>query len=270
MKNVFLSGAALLLLTMANAQQKEGKVTYERKVQMQVSFSGMNEEMQRMIPKTRTDKFELFFGNDQSLWRQAEQENEDEHTFGNDGGGMQVRMVVAGNNDVLFTHLSKGTRVEKREVMDKVFIIDDSTKALKWKISGESKTILGHTCMKAAATQISQRMMMTMDNGKMERKEISDTSTVIAWIAMDIPVSAGPGEYQGQLPGLILEMDVNNGRQVYKALEISPKVDLAIIKEPTGKKRYTSEEFKKERDKMFSDMQQNSGGRGQTIRISGN
>ena len=146
MKNVFLSGAALLLLTMANAQQKEGKVTYERTVQMQVSFSGMNEEMQRMIPKTRTDKFELFFGNDQSLWRQAEQENEDDHTFGNDGGGMQVRMVVAGSNDVLFTHLSKGTRVEKREVMDKVFIIDDSTKALKWKISGESKTILFNLC----------------------------------------------------------------------------------------------------------------------------
>ncbi len=266
MKHVVLTGSALLLLCLANAQQKQGKVTYERTTQMQVSFAGGNEEMERMIPKTRTDKYELTFGNNLSLWRQADQDNDDDNTI-SDGGGMQVRMIVAGSNDVLFNNFDKGTKVEKREVMDKVFIIDDSTHALKWKMSGENKTILGHNCMKATTTQISQRTMMNMDNGKVERKEISDTSLVIAWVAMDIPVPAGPAEYQGQLPGLILEMDIKNGRQIYKALDISEKADLALIKEPTGKKHYTPDEFKKERDKIMNEMQQNNGGRGQTIRI---
>ena len=269
MKNIVFIGATLFMMTAATAQQKQGKVVYERTTQMQVSFAGMNDEMQRMIPKTRTDQFELLFANDQSLWKQAEQENQEDFTTTSDGGGMQVHMIVAGNNDVLFTNLASGVRVEKRELMDKSFIIDDSTRALKWKISGESKTILGHNCMKATAAQIRQSMQMTMDNGKMERKEITDTSTVIAWVAMDIPVSAGPGEFQGQLPGLILEMDVNNGRQVYKALSISDKVDAALIKEPTGKKHYTMAEFKKEREKMMKEMEQNNGGgRGQTIRIN--
>ena len=52
-------------------------------------------------------------------------------------------------------------------------------------------------------------MMMTMDNGKMERKEIDDTSIIVAWFTTDIPVSAGP-EVQGQLPGLILGLETKS------------------------------------------------------------
>lgn len=215
--------------------------------------------MQRMVPRSRTDKFELSFGNNLSLWKAAPQENEDEMVTRDDGGGIQIRMMVQGANDVLFNNFDKGTRIEQREMMDRKFIIDDSIRPLKWKMTGETKSILDHNCMKATATQISQRMTMAMNNGEMKRSEISDTSTIVAWIASDIPVSAGPAEYQGQLPGLILEMDINNGRQVYKALNISPKVDLASIKEPTGKKRYTPDEFKKERTKMMDEMQRNAG-----------
>ena len=153
-------------------------------------------------------------------------------------------------------------------VINKKFIIDDSVRPLKWKMTGETKSILDHNCMKATATQISTRMMMSMNNGEMKRNEVSDTSNIVAWIASDIPVSAGPAEYQGQLPGLILEMDINNGRQVYKALNISPKVDLASIKEPTGKKHYTPDEFKKERTKMMDEMQRNAGPGTRVIRMN--
>jgi GLPGLI family protein len=158
--------------------------------------------------------------------------------------------------------------VELREVFDKKFIIEDSIRPLKWKMAGETKNILGHNCMKATAVNISTRSIMNMDNGKLERKEIQDTATIIAWFATDIPISAGPAEYQGQLPGLILELDVNNGRQTYKAIEISPKADVASIKEPTGKKRYTPEEFRKERDKMMEEMQKNNQGGQRIIRMN--
>jgi GLPGLI family protein len=135
-------------------------------------------------------------------------------------------------------------------------------------MTGETKAILNHNCMKATATQTSSSTRMTMDNGKMERKVVEDTSLVVAWFASDIPVSAGPAEYQGQLPGLILEMDVASGRQTFRATEISAKADLASIKAPTGKKHYTREEFRKEVDKMMDEMQRNNGGPGRTIRIS--
>jgi GLPGLI family protein len=270
MKKILTASFILLAGTVIHGQQKEGKVLYERTTQMQMSFAGANEEMQRMIPRRRTDKFELTFGNNLSLWKAVPQDNEDETLSapGSDGGGMQIRMMVQGANDVLFNNFDKGTRTEQREMMDKKFIIDDSIRPLKWKMTGETKSILDHNCMKATATQISQRMIMAINNGEMKRNEISDTSNIVAWIASDIPVSAGPAEYQGQLPGLILEMDVNNGRQLYKALNISPKADLASIKEPTGKKHYTPDEFKKERMKMMDEMQRNAGPGTRVIRMN--
>jgi len=261
--------AASLAIVSAQAQQKQGKVTYDRTVKLQISFSGMPAGMEQQMPSSRTDKYELVFGNNQSLWKQAEQEPADDATsFG--GEGMQVRMVVAGNNDVLFSNFDNNRKVEKREMFDKTFIIDDTITKLKWKMTGESKLILDHNCMKAEAVRISKRMTMNMDNGKMERKEIEDTAKIIAWFAMDIPVSAGPSEFQGQLPGLILEMDIRNGDQVYKASSISETADLTVLKEPAGKKKITAEEFKTEREKLMKEMQKNmqSGGRGMQIRMN--
>lgn len=262
MKRVLSITTAMLSVCAAFGQQKEGKVLYERTTQMQqISFGGMNAEMQRMIPKSRTDKFELSFANNQSLWRAGEEEATDDNmSFGGEGGQTQIRMTIAGGNDVVFSNLGTSQKIERRELFDKSFIILDSLRPGKWKMTGETKSILNHNCMKATTTQINQRTRMSMENGKMERKDVSDTANIVAWFASDIPVSVGPGEFQGQLPGLILEMDVNNGRQVYKATEISAKVDAAIIKAPTGKKTYTPQEFAVEREKMMKEMQSNSGG----------
>ncbi len=268
MKKIVTLSCALLALTLSKAQLKEGKVTYERISQMQMRVQGMNDEMERMIPKTRTDKFELVFGNNQSLWKAAEAENDDGNATSGDGG-MQIHMVVMGSDNVLYNNFETGKSVEKRELMDKTFIVDDSIHSLKWKMTGETKTLLNHNCMKAIATNISKRMTMNVNNGQMERKEIPDTSSITAWFATDIPVSAGPAEYQGQLPGLILEMDVNNGRQTYKATGITEKADLSVIKEPTGKKHCTPDEYRKEATKMMDEMQKNNqGGGNRQIRIN--
>jgi GLPGLI family protein len=268
MKKIVVAGFAILSMHFADGQQKQGKVIYERTVQRQVNFQGADDEMEKMIPQTITNKFELIFGNNQSLWKTAEQGNENDNAFGSEGGGMQIHTIAIDDNDVLYNNFETGKKVELREIFDKKFIVDDSIRPLKWKMTGETKTILNHKCMNATAQQISQRMRMTMDNGKMERKEITDTSTIIAWFASDIPVSAGPAEYQGQLPGLILEMEIANVRQTFKAIEISEKADLSVVKEPQGKKHYTPEEFRKETAKMMDDMQRNNGGGNRVIHIN--
>ncbi|HPG10090.1 MAG TPA: GLPGLI family protein [Chitinophagaceae bacterium] len=269
MKKILLSAAAFVLLTgIIKAQQTQGKVVYNRTVKLHFSFTGMAGGMESQMPSSRTDKYELTFGNNQSIWRQAEPDNSDDGgpTFG--GNGMQIRMVVAGANDVLYNNFNTHKRVEKREFMDKTFIVDDTISSLQWKMAGETKTILGHNCMKATAVRVSKRMSVNMDNGKMERKEIDDTANVVAWFATDIPVSAGPSEFQGQLPGLILEMDIKDGDQTYVASFLDEKADLTTIKEPTGKKRYTQEEYKKERDKMMEEMQRNNPGGNRIIRMN--
>lgn len=265
MKNILMTACALVSTMLTMAQTTEGTVTYERTSQMQIRINDMPEGMESQLPRTRTDKFELVFGKNQSLWKSAEPENDNEEIRGD---GMQIRMIVAGNDDVLYNNFETGKRVEKREMFDRTFIIDDSIRSMKWKMTGESKTILNYPCMKATATNISTRMMMTMENGTMEKKETQDTAHIVAWFTSNIPVSAGPAEYQGQLPGLILEMDVNNGRQTFRAISISEKADLASIKEPAGKKHLTPAEFKKERDKMMEEMQQNNRGGNRVIRMN--
>lgn len=247
------------------AQQKEGKVSYERTSQMQIQIAGGAEGMENHLPRTRKDKFETIFGNNQSLWKAAEQDTDNDNISG--GDGVQIRMIVSGNDDVLYNNFETGRRVEKRELFEKTFIIEDTITKLKWKMTGETKTVLNFPCMKATTTRITTRSSINVDNGKMERKEVQDTALITAWFTSSIPVSAGPAEYQGQLPGLILEMDVNNGRQTFKATEISPKADIAIIKEPGGKKRMSPEEFRKERDKMLDEMQKNNQGGNRVIRM---
>ncbi|MGI8582846.1 MAG: GLPGLI family protein [Chitinophagaceae bacterium] len=242
------------------AQQKEGKVIYQRTMQMQIQIND-NDHLQQMMPKSRTDKFELTFGNNQSLWKHVD---EDDNNDEMGGGGMQLRMVGPGQNDIVFHDFTAAKRTEQRDMMDKKFIVTDSIRKLNWKLTGETETMLGHVCQKAIAKRTGKRTQMTMDNGKMERKEINDTTNMVAWFTNDIPVPAGP-EVQGQLPGLILGLEMNNGRMVYKALEISPKVDVAGIKEPNKGKKVTPDEFVKEREKMMAEMQKNNQGNGNRV-----
>ena len=255
MKKMIFMIAGSFFAMLAFAQQKEGKVIYERNMQMQIRIND-NAEMDHAIPRTRKDKFELTFGNNQSLWKHGEEEIDNNE---GGGGGMQIRMMGPGMDDVVFYDFTAARRVDQRELFDKKFIIEDTIAKLSWKLTDETKTILGHVCRQAITSRVGRRMQMNMDNGKMERKEVTDTTPIVAWFTTDIPVSAGP-EVQGQLPGLILELDLAKGRSTYKALEISPKADLSSIKAPTKGKKVTSAEFRAETAKMMEEMQKNNQG----------
>lgn len=257
MRKLLITTCTIFLANILTAQQKEGKVIYERTIQMQIQVND-NDALSQMMPKTRTDKFELIFGNNQSLWKHVDQ---DENIEGFEGNGMQIKVMGPGTNDITFYDFTAARKIEQREVFDKKFIVEDTVRKLNWKLAGETQTILGHVCQKATAQNVAQRMQMTMENGKMERKEFADTTLIIAFFTTDIPVTTGP-EVAGQLPGLILSLDMNNGRMVYKAIEISPKADIASIKEPTKGKKVTPAEFNAERNKMIEEMQKNNQGSG--------
>lgn len=262
MKKTILAGAALLVVNLLTAQQKEGKVVYERTIQMQIQIAD-NDQVAHMLPKTRTDKFELNFANNKSLWKHAEEEIENNDISGN---GMQIKVMTPGQDDIVFNDFDASRKTEQRSMFDKKFIIEDSIKKLNWKITGETKTIAGHLCQQATAQRVSMSMRMNINNGVMERKEVTDTSNIVAWFTTDIPVPAGP-EFQGQLPGLVLALDINNGKMVYVATEVKEKADIASIKAPTKGEKVTLEEFRKKTAKMMEEMQQNQGPGGQHIQI---
>lgn len=261
MKKILLP---LLFLStgICNAQNKEGKVIYERTMQMRRP-QNMDPDMAARIPASRTDNYELLFANNQSLWRSLPKADGDNGSFG--GGGRMF--VMAGNDDIIYYNFTDGKRIDKKELFDNQFIVLDSISKLQWKLSDETKTLLTHSVHKATAQRYSSRMQMTMENGQMKREKMPDTSTIVAWYTTDFPVAVGPEAFQGQLPGVVLELNVNNGKLVYRAVEISPKVAVKEVKEPKGGKKLTPAEFEKESDRLMEEMRKNMP-QGSSIRIS--
>jgi GLPGLI family protein len=80
---------------------------------------------------------------------------------------------------------------------------------------------------------------------------------VIAWYADDIISPVGPESY-GQLPGVIMLLDVDNGATVYTATEVKKTVDQKELKEPKKGKIVTRQEY----SKLMMDMMSNQMGGG--------
>ncbi|WP_166437043.1 GLPGLI family protein [Niastella caeni] len=252
--------ASFLIVIQVQAQQQTGRVVYEYTRQLQIRAAIMRDGMEQApppLPHAHTIKLEVLFGNNQMLRRRLEENTVND--FPGNENGIQIRGFGMGDDDVTWLHFSEGRKVDQREFATKQYLVTDSIGKMNWKLTGETKTILGYNCQQAVTIKPGKRKMINMDNGIMTKKEIADTSNIIVWFTPAIPVSAGP-DYEGQLPGLILQVDIN-GNTTYKAIEVSQKADLAAIKEPRKGKKVTAQEFNQERDKVMEEMQRNGGGR---------
>src|SRR5690348_9360317 len=99
MKKILLF-VGLALSVMTQAQMKEGRIVYERTVQLPVRMFNADPNLASQLPKSRTDQFELLFGNNQSLWQYLPNaQNEEPGTFSS--GGMVLRFA-SGTNDVTY------------------------------------------------------------------------------------------------------------------------------------------------------------------------
>ncbi len=253
------------------AQNTKGTITFEQKTNMHKIIPA---EMQQYVPEYRTSKHLLLFKDSISLYKAAPVD-ESENAFGGEGGGGRT-MVVGGfgggggrgfGGGEKYINLNSKIALESMEIGAKDFIIIDTIKALKWKLSAETKEILGYTCKKATATtkqtqRMSIRFGANADTTKKDTITAPKDITVEAWFTDKLTAGIGPDVYIG-LPGAVLEINVDNGANVYKAIEISADVKEKEMKKPTKGKQYTKEEFAKmmeERMKNFQPGQGRPGG----------
>jgi GLPGLI family protein len=115
-----------------------------------------------------------------------------------------------------FTELENDKQIEQREFMTRVFLIEGIVDN-KWKLTGNQKTILDYPCQEALL------------EGAKEKTSV--------WFTPAIPVSAGPGTLIG-LPGLVLAVDVNEGKNVTVAqkVDLTPVDKSLLVKPDKGKK----------------------------------
>jgi GLPGLI family protein len=265
------------LTTVATAQMKEGKISYERKINMHRNLP--DPQMKSMVPEFRTDKFELIFNENVSLFRSVVDE-EAPDPFANAGGGgggmrMNFRMPTANT----YTDMAKQMQYEERAFFEKEFLIIDSLKQYKWKLSEETKTIAKQLCKKATTMITSPQMRMRVSIGGAGNNTDTTANTprapketeLVVWYAENIPVSFGPDNYSG-LPGVIMEIDQDNGATVTTAVEVSAKYPKKELVAPTKGDKMNRAQFQESMQKLMQDMQRGGGIRmgGMNIRVGGN
>ena len=122
MKRLLIASAMLIAIPTL-AQVKEGKIVYERTMQMQIRINDDNPAFQNMIPKERKDKFELFFTEGKSLWQGVEDDGQsDETSFGDSGGGMRMVIRMPGNDDIAFHNITESKKVDQESWVVKVIL----------------------------------------------------------------------------------------------------------------------------------------------------
>lgn len=196
-----------LLAASAVAQKTEGVVTYERKsywTKIIARMTFLSQEQKDRAAQTWKnhdewkEKMKLTFNANESLY-----------TYGSEQGQTEDGRYSWRNSDlVLYRNFDKDQKTDVMEMLGKTYIIEDSLHAPVWKIGNQIKDVAGYICMKA------------------ETEDPIKKQKITAWFAQDIPVPAGPERYHG-LPGLILELNLNEGDVIIEATNVTLKTPTA-------------------------------------------
>ena len=273
-KKFLLFTIVLLSLTSSFAQVKEGKLIFERKVNMYRMIT--DPEMRARIPEFRVDKFELLFNEQASMFKTIPEEDAPD-PFANSGGGGErggMRFNFRMPETATYTDISNQMQYESRSFFEKDFLIVDSLKPIQWKLSDETKTIAKFVCKKATAMITPQQMNMRFGGGGRNRNN-ADTAApakpkeeeIVVWYTESIPLSIGPDAYAG-LPGAILEVNTGNGSNVITAMEYTAKYASKDLKQPNKGEKMNRAQFQENMRKIMEDMQRGGGMGGMRIRIN--
>lgn len=256
MKKTLLTLWVLALCTIIVAQNnadkaikdktiESGTVFYEETVKLEIKLEGEAANFAHALPKERKSNKVLYFNKQSALYQNNKEDDVDE-TIGDQQEGVVVKIMEPDNK--MFTDLENKKQIEQREFMTRVFLIEHGIASKKWKLSGNHKTILNYHCQEAE---------MEIDGKKIK-----------AWFCPSIPISIGPGKY-GDLPGLILAVNIDDGQNVITAKSIDLKpIDKKLLKKPKKGKKVTDEEFKKIVEEKMKEMGNEGGqGGGRTIMI---
>lgn len=230
--NIFISAL------FAQGDKPSGLVIYEKTRKLEIKLSGDAAGMEKNLPKERKTYKEFWFTGEATLYRNAPEKKEDEVVQESSGGRMMM-MRIQEPEEFIYTDLKAKQNTEQRDFMSRKFLIESKTDTVQWKLTGNQKTLLGYVCMEAEL------------NG-------SDKKT-LAWFTPMIPVSSGPDGYTG-LPGLILYMDIDEGKTLIEAKSVEMKaVDAKIMVKPKEGKKVSVSEFRKIREDKMKEMNQGGG-----------
>jgi len=200
----------------AFGQKIEGEITYEKVTSWPKLYGTLtylsNEERDRIKQTWGDDEskqeMRLLFNGQKSFYTGSKR-------LDNDAGWSWNEKEYK-----IYRDMEAEKRTDIVEMLGKVYIVEDSVRAPKWKIMNKIKEISGYMCM----------MAVTEDTVKKQK--------ITAWFADNLPLAVGPDLYGG-LPGMILELDINDGIVVTTARKVELKPiteDIDVPKKIKGRR----------------------------------
>lgn len=252
MKRVILMlGVLVCVLATRIVMAQQGVIMYENRVNMHLNIPADRQEMKAMVPEFRTTKMQLFFNEEESLYKNVAEDEDEQFSAGN------MRMSFRMPKTELFTNTSTTAILSQQELMGKKYIILDTVKMSPWKFGTETKEILGYTCRMAYYSNTMEVSTMRMVNGTLEPEKRTVTQEITAWYTDQIRPSLGPERYN-TLPGTVLALDINNGERVIVARKVELReLKKGELKAPDSGTKVTQEEFKKISEEQMEKMRAN-------------
>ncbi len=154
------------------------------------------EAFKKNQPQLKKLKSSLTFANNKTLFTPTDDDISIPGFFGNSA------MIT--QNNTIYTDVLAGTFIAQKRVFEENFLVRDSTRKIKWKITDETREIAGFTCRRANAL-------------------VLDSIYVVAFYTDKITVSGGPESFTG-LPGMILGLAIPHENVSWFATKVTEKI----------------------------------------------
>tara|TARA_R110002049_G_scaffold284235_2_gene464795 strand:- start:309 stop:1169 length:861 start_codon:yes stop_codon:yes gene_type:complete len=253
----------IAITTTLNAQDFQGIATYKthRDIDIKMDSTKVNDAMQaqmiEMMKKGFQKTYNLTFDKSSSLYQQEEEL--DKPQVGGSGFSMSFG---GGGTDMFYKNIQSQSYVDQKETMGKKFLVKDSISKIEWKLESENKYIGEYLCFKATYTKQVPKMKSISfssnsnadedEENKEEKEPEMEDRIISAWYTPQIPVSNGPGKYQG-LPGLILEVHDGKLTIICSRIVINPEEKIEIV-EPSKGKEVNQKEYDDIMEKKSKEM----------------
>ncbi|GAC1431020.1 MAG: hypothetical protein NVSMB7_07180 [Chitinophagaceae bacterium] len=187
-----------------------------------------SEIQKKTMPKFRSTYFDLVFDKNRTIYQPGRENPDNNKTFFSDN--------IADEN-VIYAELDSSKSISQKKVFEQVFLIQDSTRKIQWKITDETRVIAGFQCRRANAI-------------------IMDSVYVVAFYTDDIITTGGPESFNG-LPGMILGVSLPHQHVTWFATKVSASpVSASQLKVPTKGKKVTSTSLKEQLKERMKDWGQ--------------
>jgi GLPGLI family protein len=206
----------------------QGKIEYEKKVNIKRVMDDMDEDDKRWLekfsaqmPKFNTTYFDMYFTPTKTIYKPGrENDNNSKMWFAN----------APANENIVYTDFKTGIVKANKLVYEEKFLVQDSLRKMKWQIKDEIRTIANYKCRKAVG-------------------RICDSVVVVAFYTEDILATGGPEMFSG-LPGMILELAIPRMYATWIAtkVEITPPTEKDFVISEKGKKATQQEVYEKVKD----------------------